>query len=228
MRTHSTSNETVEMYLKTIAELSDGRHPVSIAAIAARLGVTTVSTSEMVKRLVEQGMLEHVLYKGVVLTGEGQAIAHSVMRRQRLWECFLVDHLQLNWAGVYEVSCRLEHATSTVLAEALSTYLGHPTVCPHGNPIPDVSGEIVLAEVETLDELAIGRRARIVSIQPTTTDVYAYLQDRGLVPGEEIEVRAVAPLEGPLTLDVGGQDIMLGRNLAALLQVRPKAGPAGE
>ena len=225
MRTHSTSNETVEMYLKTIAELSDGRNPVSIADIAERLGVTTVSTSEMVKRLVEQGVLEHVRYKGVVLTSEGRAIAHSVIRRQRLWECFLVEHLHLNWAGAYEASCRLEHATSAVLAEALAAYLGHPTVCPHGNPIPEPGGEVALEEVETLDKLTVGRRVHIVSIQPTTTDVYAYLQQRDLLPGREVVVRAFAPLDGPLTLEVGGKEIMLGRNMAALLHVRPTVVP---
>jgi DtxR family Mn-dependent transcriptional regulator len=214
MRTHSTSNETVEMYLKTIAELSDGQSPVSIADIAGRLGVTAVSTSEMVKRLVEHGVLEHVRYKGVVLTVEG-----------RLWECFLVDHLHLNWAGAYEASCRLEHATSVVLAEALSAYLGHPTVCPHGNPIPDPSGEVALEEVETLNNLKVGRRAHIVSIQPTTTDVYAYLQKRDLLPGREVIVRAFAPLDGPLTVDVGDKEIMLGRNMAALLHVRPVVTP---
>ena len=54
MRTHSTGNETVEMYLKTIAELGDGETPVSVARLAERLGVTPVSANEMMKRLAEQ------------------------------------------------------------------------------------------------------------------------------------------------------------------------------
>ena len=60
MRTQTTSNETVEMYLKTIAELSDGETPVVIARVAERLGVTAVSANEMMKRLaLEQGYLAH-------------------------------------------------------------------------------------------------------------------------------------------------------------------------
>jgi len=209
------------MYLKTVAELSDGQNPISIASIADRLGVTSVSTGEMVKRLVDQGLLQHERYKGVVLTGEGRAIAHSIMRRQRLWECFLVDHLQLNWAGVYEISCRLEHATSAVLAEALAAYLNHPTQCPHGNPIPDATGEVTLADRATLSNLGTGQSARLLSIQPTTTDVYAYLQERQLLPGQIVSVLAIAPLEGPLTLDVDAAETVLGRNLAELLIVQP-------
>ena len=99
---HKTSSESAEMYLKTVAELGDGQEPVSLALVAERLEVTTVSVNEMVKRLVEQGWLEHIKYKGLQLTDSGRIVAHSVMRRQRLWECFLVDHLHLNWAGAYE------------------------------------------------------------------------------------------------------------------------------
>ncbi len=223
MRTKSTGHESFEMYLKTVAEIGDDLEPVSIQLIAERLGVTTVSTSEMVKRLVDQGFLEHEKYKGVVLTEEGWSIAYSVMRRQRLWECFLVEHLQLNWAGVYEVACRLEHATSAVLAEALANYLEHPTVCPHGNPIPDRDGTMEMPDRVTLNALALGQSARIVAIEPTTTDVYAYLQARCLQPGQVVRLVDIAPLQGPMTLEVYETQIVLGRNLAELLLVQPRA-----
>jgi len=222
VRTQTTGYESIEMYLKTVAELSDDLEPVSIAFIAERLGITTVSTSEMVKRLVGLGFLEHERYKGVVLTDEGRAIAYNVMRRQRLWECFLLDKLQLNWAGVYEIACRLEHATSTVLAEALAAYLDHPTVCPHGNPIPGSDGEMILPDKVTLNAMTMGKSARIVSIEPSTTEVYAYLQERQLQPGQVVRVVDIAPLQGPMTLELDDSQIVLGRNLAELLQVMPQ------
>ena len=102
MRTQTTSNETVEMYLKTIAELSDDDTPVVIARVAERLGVSPVSANEMMKRLVEQELLVHERYKGVMLTENGRFYANSVIRRQRLWECFLVDRLNFNWSGAYD------------------------------------------------------------------------------------------------------------------------------
>ena len=223
MRTKTAGHESFEMYLKTVAELGYDLEPVSIQLIAERLGVTTVSTSEMVKRLVDQGFLEHERYKGVVLTEEGRTIAYSVMRRQRLWECFLIEHLELNWAGVYEIACRLEHATSAVLAEALANYLEHPTVCPHGNPIPDSDGTMDLPDRVNLNALTLGQSARIVSIEPTTTDVYAYLQARRLQPGQIVRLADIAPLQGPMTLEVEETHIVLGRNLAELLLVQPRA-----
>jgi len=221
LRTQTTGYESVEMYLKTFAELGDDSEPVSIAAIAERLGVTTVSTNEMVKRLVGLGFLEHEKYKGVILTEEGKAVAYNVMRRQRLWECFLVDKLQLNWAGIYEIACRLEHATSTVLAEALAIYLEHPTVCPHGNPIPSSDGKVTLADKVTLNAIGLGNSARIVSIEPASTEIYAYLQQRQIQPGQVVRVLEIAPLQGPMTLQLNGSQIVLGRNLAELLLVVP-------
>jgi DtxR family transcriptional regulator, Mn-dependent transcriptional regulator len=219
MRTQTTSNETVEMYLKTIAELSDGRSPIVIARVAERLGVSPVSANEMMKRLVEQELVAHERYKGVALTPKGQAIANSVIRRQRLWECFLVDHLKFEWAGVYEMACRLEHATSNVLAESLSAYLGHPDVCPHGSPIPRSDGSVPHASTRPLTALRLGETGCIHSIQPASTDIYAYLNRHQVLPNREFTITEIAPMEGPITLTMTSGRVSLGRPMAELVLV---------
>lgn len=219
MRTQSTSNETAEMYLKTIAELSDEGAPIIIARVAERLGITPVSANEMMKRLTEQGLVEHVRYKGVTLTENGRYIAHNVIRRQRLWERFLVDHLKFEWAGVYEMACRLEHATSNVLAEALSTYLGHPTVCPHGSPIPLSDGSLPVVTTRPLTALRVGEAGHIQSIQPTTTDVFAYLNRHQVLPNRDFTVVEIAPMQGPITLNLATGSVSLGRTMAELVWV---------
>lgn len=214
------------MYLKTLAELEGDAQPVPIGRLAERLEVSAVSASEMVKRLEGQGLLRHERYKGVLLTSAGAQIAAGIIRRQRLWECFLAEQLQLNWAGVYEMSCRLEHATSAVVTEALAAYLDHPTHCPHGNPIPSADGRCAPLEGVPLSALTVGQTAVIRAVRPTTTDVYAYLQARRLLPGVLLKLTAVAPLEGPLTLQVDGQTATVGRNVAALVLVAPAEGGA--
>lgn len=219
MRTQTTSHETVEMYLKTIAELSDDGSPIIIARVAERLGVTPVSANEMMKRLAEQGLVVHMRYKGVTLTDSGRNVAHSIIRRQRLWECFLVEHLKLDWAGVYEMACRLEHATSNVLAEALAAYLDHPTVCPHGNPIPERDGNMPAAAARPLTTLHVGETGIIHSIQPTTTDVFAYLSRHHILPQQKFAVTEIAPMQGPITLNLTTGAVALGRSLAELILV---------
>lgn len=219
MRTHSTSNETIEMYLKTIAELSDGSAPVVIARVAERLGVSAVSANEMMKRLSEQSLITQERYKGVVLTEAGRTAAYNIIRRQRLWECFLNDHLKLEWAGVYEMACRLEHATSSVLAEALAAYLGHPDVCPHGSPIPASDGSLQSARTRPLTDLAAGEAGHIHSIRPTTTDVFAYLNRHQILPNRPFKVVEIAPMLGPITLQMESGLVAIGPAMAELILV---------
>ena len=87
------------MYLKAMVELSD-HDVVAIGRLAEHLNVTPVSANEMVRRLSEQGLMKHTPYKGVALTEKGREVACNVMRRQRLWECFLYDHLKIEWAQI--------------------------------------------------------------------------------------------------------------------------------
>lgn len=219
----SNSSESVEMYLKSVAELGGEHNPVPIGRIAERLGVSPVSVNEMMKRLGEQDLIHHQPYKGIVLTMDGRILANSVIRRQRLWECFLVDHLNLDWAKVHDLACDLEHATATEVTEALADYLDHPKKCPHGNPIPNPAGEVKAAKNKPLNNLALGRPARIKAIVPASGEVMAYLAEREMRPGQFVKVLEAAPLQGPLTLEVGeapyAKMTVLGLNLAELVLV---------
>jgi len=212
-------SESIEMYLKSIAELNGARVPVPIGRVAERMGVTTVSANEMMKRLAGEGLIRHQPYKGVVLTGDGRELANSVIRRQRLWECFLVDKLQLDWARSHELACDLEHATAVEVTLALDDYLGHPTHCPHGNPIPAPGREMTGEAGIPLSALAVGQASSIIAIKPEKEEVLSYLYDRGLLPGKRIKVIEIAPLEGPITLQFENREVILGVNLASLILV---------
>lgn len=216
------NSESVEMYLKSVAELGGESSPVSIGRVAERLGVSPVSASEMMKRLGEQSLVEHLPYKGVQLTHNGRYIANNVIRRQRLWECFLVDHLGLDWAAVYDIACELEHATNAEVADALAVYLNHPPNCPHGNPIPDSNGRFPPSPTTTLNQLPIGHTATIKAIKPENSELLAYLYGRRLYPTQTVTVLEKAPLDGPLTLQVGDEQVILGLNLAALIIIEDK------
>lgn len=221
LRTQTTGQETVEMYLKTIAELSDSHFPVPVARIAERLGVSHVSANEMMQRLAAQELISREPYKGVALTDDGRYIAHNVIRRQRLWEVFLVDHLKYDWASAYDAACSLEHATSDALAESLAAFLGYPTRCPHGNPIPAIDGSVALASGRPLNALGVGEVGRIQLILPTDADVFAYLWARRIVPRQTVAVTAIAPMQGPITLRIDDSEVALGQAMAALILVEP-------
>jgi DtxR family Mn-dependent transcriptional regulator len=226
------TSESVEMYLKTVAELGGESEPVSIGRVAERLSISPVSANEMMKRLGENGYIDHLPYKGVTLTEDGRRLANNVIRRQRLWECFLVDRLHLDWAKAYELACDLEHATAPDVTEALAAFLGHPATCPHGNLIPGPADQAPSTTPVRLAELNAGVSARISAVTPESGDVLAYLAERDLFPGRQVTVIEAAPLDGPLTLQVtepaaesaGGREVVLGLALAKLVLVEAIAG----
>ncbi|MBK9208656.1 MAG: metal-dependent transcriptional regulator [Anaerolineales bacterium] len=214
-------SESTEMYLKAMAELSDHDDVVAIARLAERLSVTAVSANEMMRRLGEQGLVTHTPYKGVALTVKGREVACNVVRRQRLWECFLYDHLKIEWSQLYELACSLEHATAPEVTEALDTFLGHPKTCPRGNPIPDAKGSFVPLNGIPLSDVEVGQTVRILAVNATATDVLKYLFERNLLPGHVVKVMEAAPLQGPLTLRLDGKnkDVALGLSLAEFVVV---------
>ena len=212
---------STEMYLKAMAEMSN-REAVAIGRLAERLSVTPVSANEMVKRLGEQGLMTHTPYKGVMLTKKGREAASSVIRRQRLWECFLYEHLKIEWSKVYELACALEHATAPEVTNALAGFLGNPKTCPRGNPIPDENGAFVPLDGIPLCEVTVGQTVRVLAVNATATDVLKYLQERNILPGEQLEVTEVAPLNGPLMLKIDGKDVALGLSMSEFVIVKQK------
>jgi DtxR family transcriptional regulator, Mn-dependent transcriptional regulator len=216
-------SESTEMYLKAMVELSD-REMVAIGRLAKRLSVTSVSANEMVRRLSEQGLVKHTPYKGVALTKKGREAACNVVRRQRLWECFLYDHLKIEWTQLYEFACSLEHATAPEVTEALAVFLGDPKTCPRGNPIPAADGSFTPLNGLPLNMVAAGEMmVRVLAVNATATDVIKHLYERGLLPGRKVTVVDAAPLQGPLTLQVDGKEVVLGLSLAefVIVEVNP-------
>jgi DtxR family Mn-dependent transcriptional regulator len=212
-------SESTEMYLKAMAEMS-GPASVAIGRLAQRLSVTPVSANEMIKKLGELGLVSHTPYKGVNLTKKGKEAACNVLRRQRLWEVFLYEHLKIEWAKIYELACSLEHATAPEVTEALAGFLGNPKSCPRGNPIPDENGAFTPLNGVLLSEVEVGANVTILAVNATATDVLRYLQERNILPGHEIEVIEAAPLKGPLTLLVDGKkEVALGLSMAEFVIV---------
>jgi DtxR family Mn-dependent transcriptional regulator len=214
--TRMAESESMEMYLKTILELEeDADEPVAISQIAERLGVSAVSATEMVKRLVERDMVVHTPYKGVELTPLGRRRGFSVLRRHRLWERFLVDELHIAWERSHDLACRLEHATADEVTEALADFLGNPATCPHGNLIPTADGALNEPPTTPLSEMEIGQKGIIARIYREETTLLDYLAERGVLPGLRVEVADIAPYNGPLVVQVGEQQLSLGREIAA-------------
>lgn len=208
----------IQMYLVTILRLGQARQPVPLAQIAATLDVSPVSVNQMCHKLQDEGLVTYLLYKGVSITPAGERLAACILRRHRLWEVFLVEHLQMGSEQAHETACRLEHATSDEVVERLALFLSHPQVNPEGEPIPATSGTFPATLARPLAEMEAGQRACYIRCTADEASC-AFLTGQGLRPGASFQVVAVAP--DSLLVEVGGQRVALDRSLATVILVEP-------
>jgi DtxR family transcriptional regulator, Mn-dependent transcriptional regulator len=68
----ATLTAPVEDYLKAVYDLEQSGAAVSTTALAERLVLAPASISGMVRRLAEQGLVNHEPYRGVTLTHAGR------------------------------------------------------------------------------------------------------------------------------------------------------------
>jgi len=214
------ASESIEGYLKTIYKLEQDVSPVTTSALAKQLRISSASVSEMAGKLAGQGLVTREPYRGMALTAKGRAQALILIRRHRLWECFLTDVLGLLWDQVYEEACRLEHATSPLVEERLAQLLGELETCPHGHPMPTAEGKMVVETGRPLADLTAGQRAIVLRVPEGDDALLRYLATLGLKPQAVIQVEAAAPFQGPLTVQVGEARHVLGRELASQIVVR--------
>jgi len=118
------------------------------------------------------------------------------------------------WDRVHDEAERLEHAASDELVERMALALGNPTSDPHGAPIPTADGEVDERRHRTLAELEIGIAARMVRVSDKNPGLLRYLAEIDLTPGATVRVLARAPFDGPLTLQVGDAEPVVGQGLA--------------
>jgi DtxR family Mn-dependent transcriptional regulator len=215
-------SRSVEDYLKTIYQLSQGAGEVATTGIAERLEVAPASVTGMIKRMAESGLLEHEPYRGVRLTQEGRKAALAVMRRHRLLETYLITKLGYDWSSVHDEAERLEHAVSDELIERMAFALGDPKYDPHGAPIPTRDGEIERPEYLPLSDVEPGAKVALRQVGDDDSERLRYLKSIGLVPMVEMTVLDKQPFSGPITLRLGTKetkDRTIGMELAARLLV---------
>jgi DtxR family Mn-dependent transcriptional regulator len=212
--------------LKAIWEIS-GAGVASTKGVAARLSVSAASVTNMFGRMQEMGLVEYERYRGASLTRRGFVEALRLVRRHRLIETFLMEHLGYSWQDVHEEAEKLEHAVSDEFTERLAEFLGHPDRDPHGGPIPAADGTLAPERSTPLNEVEVGQYVRIVKVGDESVAVLNYLGEHGLTPGRTLRLKEARVLDGVVTVeDEGGEEHHLGESLAREMFVQRIMEPA--
>lgn len=199
---------TAQNYLKELYQLqqrSADDSPVSLGLLAEALGVTPGTATTMVKRFAGDGLMRYVPRRGARLTASGEKIALGVLRRHRIVETFLVQHLGLDWSEVHAEAEVLEHAISEKVLDRLDALLGHPTADPHGSPIPPARGKMRRVAMRPLSRCKAGQRVTVGRILDTNPGFLKLAETIGLLPDTPIQILDLSEQADALTLQVGRQ-----------------------
>ena len=210
--------KSVEDYLKAIYQLSPEGRPASTSEIAHLLALSPPSVTGMVKKLSEHGLLDHIPYRGVQLTGEGRRAALRMIRRHRLIEAYLVEFLGYSWDAVHEEAERLEHAVSDTMVDRMASALGNPEVDPHGDPIPAADGSIHEPACIPLTEVPVGSTVELHRVAESQPERLRYIASLGLRPGVKLTVVERQPFDDLVTVQVGSDRHVIGRELGQVLR----------
>jgi DtxR family Mn-dependent transcriptional regulator len=215
-------SSSVGDYLKAVWELAgESGGAASTKGVAARLSVSPASVSNMFARLQEMGLVSYERYRGATLTEKGREEALRLVRRHRLIETFLLEHLGYDWQEVHEEAERLEHAVSDGFTERLAELLGHPDHDPHGDLIPSAEGTMEVDDSFALSQAVAGQRLRISKVRDEDAAKLDYFGDRNLVPGRWLRIREVRTLDGVVVVeDEEAEVYALGEPLARSIFVR--------
>lgn len=150
------------------------------------MGLAPSTVTEMVKKLVAQGLVEHAPYGAIELTASGRAEALRMVRRHRLVETWLVQQFGYRWDEVHDEAEVLEHVLSDRLLDAIDAQLGRPVRDPHGDPIPAADLTLPAFHGELLADLAAGSRGRVVRISDRDPEVLRVLAAAGIGLDSEV------------------------------------------
>ncbi len=214
-------SEAIEDFLKTVYLLQQEAERVQTSMLAEALGITAPSTTEMAKKLAKANLVVHEPYRGIRLTPIGERVALEIVRNHRLLELFLVQALGYTWDEVHEEADRLEHAVSERLIQRIAEYLGDPRYDPHGDPIPSPEGAIQKRELTPLAEWPVGETGHVARLRDQSPEMLRYLADKGLVIGAEVHVVKRDPFDGPLTLEINGDEQVIGLQVAHYVLMVP-------
>ena len=219
-------------YLMTIRYMLGEGQPVIAARLAERMGVSPATVSEMVNRLVREGLLTvDAANRHLDLTDAGRNAAERTFRKHALAEWLLTEVVGLGWAEADEEAHHLQHSLSDRVTDKLDELLGAPPTCPHGNPIPRGGATPERPAGEPLSTADTGTTVTILRVTEEAEEdgrLLTFLQESGIRPGNSFRVADVSSHVGTMTLEpvpasggsgTGGRPVVIGLNAAAKIRM---------
>jgi len=217
----SNFSHSEENYIKNIYHLQQSTGFATTNELAAALRSKPASITDMLKKLKAKKLLIYEPYKEFNLSPQGKKIALGIVRRHRLWEYFLVEKLKFGWDEVHEIAEELEHVSNKKLTDQLDQFLNYPRFDPHGDPIPDSNGKMIVQQQMILTELALNAPSLVSSVGSQSSELLELLKHKNITIGTRVEVKKKFSFDRSLELKLNNQvAVNISEQLASVLFVK--------
>jgi DtxR family Mn-dependent transcriptional regulator len=194
-------------YLKVIWNAQEwSLEKVSTKMLADRIGVSASTASESIRKLAQQGLVDHEKYGAVTLTDSGRRAALAMVRRHRLLETFLLKELGYSWDEVHDEAEVLEHAVSDRLVARIDAKLGFPQRDPHGDPIPASDGQVPRPPARQLWACHDGDAGTVARISDADPEMLRYFDSVGISLDSRLRVLTRREFAGMVSVAVESAD----------------------
>jgi DtxR family transcriptional regulator, Mn-dependent transcriptional regulator len=183
--------ERIEDALKYLLGRQHEGHFTSPESLAGALRLSNRTLLRLINKLLTQGLVQN-RERELALTPEGQLWALRVVRAHRLWERYLADEARLPLEQIHSEAHHHEHNMSQVQVDELDAALGHPISDPHGDPIPDRSGNFrEQQDVKPLSDWPVGEPGQIAHLEDEPPLAYSQILAVGLRLGQVVRILEV-------------------------------------
>ncbi|MGE0042271.1 MAG: metal-dependent transcriptional regulator [Vicinamibacterales bacterium] len=212
----------LEDALKHLFEQEYRGRSASLASLGGVLGLTDRGVVSLVGRMQTQGLVR-ASGQEFRLTPEGERLALQIVRAHRLLERYFADEARLPLDRVHAAAERGEHALTPADVERLSASLGHPSVDPHGDPIPTREGALAPPSGTPATAWPADTLGRVVHLEDEPEISFAQIVAEGLRLGQLVRIVGQTPER--IVLTDGENEFRLAPAVAAnvFLAAAPEA-----
>ena len=125
---------SLEDYLEAIANLRQKSKVVRVNQIGQALEVSMPSVTSALKKLSDEGLVEHEKYSYVELTPKGDEVAKKTIQRHKTLSRFFTHALGVDHKTAEEDACKIEHVISSLSMERVTKFIEFMEACPQGEP----------------------------------------------------------------------------------------------
>lgn len=214
-------SQAEENYIKAIYSLdTESKGVVSTNLIANKMQTKASSVTDMIKKLSEKELIKYKKYQGVKLSDKGRKTAISIVRKHRLWECFLVEKLNFSWDEVHDIAEQLEHIKSKALIDSLDAFLEFPSYDPHGDPIPDKEGFIFKRKKVSLSSLSPQDETVLLGVKDSSDEFLRFLSKKNIAIGDSIKIIGYELFDKSMEVVIKGRELTITDEVAKNLLVK--------